>query len=323
MQQIGGYPIHPACALLPMMSDAAIAELAEDIRRHGQQQPIWTYGGALLDGRNRLLACLRAEVEPDVRAWEGDDPVRWVLSMNFHRRHLSDSQKAVVGARAVTMLTDLAAADAAAALPASAEVARSVEGADGEAAPGSSALPGADATTAADAAANTDAETAADAPPVVLSRPPRSSREARQQAAALVNVSERAIVRGRKLLDQAVPDLVSAVERGAVNMAAATTIATLAPAEQQLVVEQGDAAMAGEARRIRLARTTTRPTLKLALARLDEELPEVRIDKALDGRWRITGRSPDLDGALEVDEATLRDALLAAWSWLEAQPAGE
>ncbi|TNF22472.1 MAG: hypothetical protein EP329_28490, partial [Deltaproteobacteria bacterium] len=106
MEMISGYPVHPACAMLPMMPDAAIAELAADIRKNGQQQPVWLHEGQILDGRNRLRACALAGVTPDVREWEGDDPVRWVLSLNFHRRHLSESQKAVVGARAERLLAE-------------------------------------------------------------------------------------------------------------------------------------------------------------------------------------------------------------------------
>ncbi len=58
--------IHPAAELFPLMPEAQLRELGEDIRRHGLQSPIvitTTYGesenpskDALLDGRNRLDA---------------------------------------------------------------------------------------------------------------------------------------------------------------------------------------------------------------------------------------------------------------------------
>ena len=99
-QTVCGYPVHPACAMLPMMSPASLAEMAEDIKANGQQQAVMLHRGLLLDGRNRLKACELAGVEPEIKEWIGDDPVRWVLSLNFHRRHLTDSQKSIVGARA-------------------------------------------------------------------------------------------------------------------------------------------------------------------------------------------------------------------------------
>ena len=63
-------PVHPAAALLPMMSDAELEALAADIKANGLQQPIVVWednteaaeGGEgpfptyLLDGRNRLAA---------------------------------------------------------------------------------------------------------------------------------------------------------------------------------------------------------------------------------------------------------------------------
>lgn len=283
LQAIGGYRIHPACALLPMMSEAAIEELAEDIRKHGQQQPIWTWEGQILDGRNRLRACLMAGVEPDVRPWEGDDPIRWVLSLNFHRRHLTDSQKAVVGARAEAMLAE-----------------RALEGAPE---PEPQREP---------AAAEEEGEPARAAEPV-------KKASTRRTVATLVNVSESAIARGRKLLDKAVPELVSAVEVGAVPLSVATTVADLDTERQQSLVAEGDRAVIGEARRIRKERAAARPSVNAALKRLDEALPELTIEKGLDGNWSVVGRSPELEEDLEISRPKLREALIVACHRLDAE----
>lgn len=67
-EMVCGYEVHPACALLPMMPHAAIAEMAEDIQQHGQRQPVMLWQGKVLDGRNRLRACKLAGVEPPNRA---------------------------------------------------------------------------------------------------------------------------------------------------------------------------------------------------------------------------------------------------------------
>jgi hypothetical protein len=88
---------HPVCALFPRMSDTELADLAEDIRRHGLQAPIVVLDGQILDGRNRLLACQVAGIEPRFVAWAGNgDPADFVVSANLHRRHLTESQRAMV-----------------------------------------------------------------------------------------------------------------------------------------------------------------------------------------------------------------------------------
>jgi hypothetical protein len=42
-------------------------------------------------------------VEPKVREHRGSDPVSFVLSLNLHRRHLNESQWAMVAARLANM----------------------------------------------------------------------------------------------------------------------------------------------------------------------------------------------------------------------------
>src|SRR5262249_30891474 len=96
-------PIHPAANLFPMLPDDLIRALAEDIKANGLQQPIVMFGAQLLDGRNRWRACELAGVDPRLKDWSGDDPVAYVVSLNMHRRHLNESQRAMVAARIATM----------------------------------------------------------------------------------------------------------------------------------------------------------------------------------------------------------------------------
>jgi len=92
------YEIHEAANAFPMMTDAEIKDLAEDIKRNGQRVPITLYQGKVLDGRNRLKACQMASVQPRTVQYTGtDDPYMWVWSLNAERRHLtSQEQKALI-----------------------------------------------------------------------------------------------------------------------------------------------------------------------------------------------------------------------------------
>jgi len=92
--------LHPACAAYPAMSDTELRELAQSIAEQGQLELITTMpDGTILDGRNRWLACELAGVEPVTVEYIGDDPVRFVMAKNHHRRHLSKDEKAFIGAR--------------------------------------------------------------------------------------------------------------------------------------------------------------------------------------------------------------------------------
>ena len=53
---------HPAADLFPMMPEAELRELGEDIKTHGLKSHLKLHNGKLLDGRNRLRACLELNI---------------------------------------------------------------------------------------------------------------------------------------------------------------------------------------------------------------------------------------------------------------------
>ncbi|MBW3600661.1 MAG: hypothetical protein KY475_25785, partial [Planctomycetes bacterium] len=99
-------PIHPICRLFPMLSDAELEGMADDIRRRGKLlEPIVLLQGAVLDGRNRLEACRRAGVQPTFVEWQGEgSPLEWAITKNLRRRQLNASQRAVLVLQVLPLL---------------------------------------------------------------------------------------------------------------------------------------------------------------------------------------------------------------------------
>jgi hypothetical protein len=90
---------HPYADLFPMVTGAAFEELVASVHKYGLQEPIVTYDGKILDGRNRYAACSKAGVMPNYAPYEGKDPLGYVIAKNVHRRNLTTSQRAMAAAR--------------------------------------------------------------------------------------------------------------------------------------------------------------------------------------------------------------------------------
>ena len=97
---------HPIANVFPLLPESELQELADDIRERGLKEPIRTYEEKILDGRNRSAACIIAGVEPKYREFKGDpeEAFRHVWSLNFHRRHMTQSQKGACAADAVGVI---------------------------------------------------------------------------------------------------------------------------------------------------------------------------------------------------------------------------
>ena len=99
---------HPLADVFPMMGDVELKELADDIKKNGLRDLICLYEDKILDGRNRYAACKMIGIDPTVRCYSmtKEDfeerhitPLKYITSLNLHRRHLSLSQRTVIAVK--------------------------------------------------------------------------------------------------------------------------------------------------------------------------------------------------------------------------------
>lgn len=117
---------HQLANLFPLIEGDDFEQLVADVREHGIRDPITIHEGQVLDGRNRYRALIELAKTGEVlgpgwghrsgetidstdivpphmwfvrfnAASEGD-PLTWVISKNLMRRHLDESQRAMVAA---------------------------------------------------------------------------------------------------------------------------------------------------------------------------------------------------------------------------------
>jgi N6-adenosine-specific RNA methylase IME4/ParB-like chromosome segregation protein Spo0J len=186
---------HALATLFPLLDGAGFDELVADIRTHGLREPIVLFEGKVLDGRNRYRACVEAGVEPTLTVYQGEDPVAYVISLNLRRRHLNESQRAMVAAKLATLR---------------------------------------------------------------LGDNQHSKGLPIGRGSELLNVGERSVARAREVREHGAPELVAAVERGAVSVSAAADIATQPVDEQREIVARGERDVLEAAKTIRGRRAEQR-----------------------------------------------------------------
>ena len=89
---------HEIANIFPLIHGKEFVDLKQDIKNNGVHESIVVYENQILDGRNRFRACQEVGVQPEFVNYDGAVPVGYVLSLNLHRRHLNESQRAMVGA---------------------------------------------------------------------------------------------------------------------------------------------------------------------------------------------------------------------------------
>ena len=219
-----GWPraVHPAATLFPRLHGVTLDELAADIQANGLREPIVVFQGLLIDGRNRLRACELAGVEPRFVEWQAaGSVVGYILSVNLHRRHLNESQRAMAAARAKPMFEE----EAAKRIAASQFQPRQAD-----------PFEGVDTQKAHDFAAGANLQSA--------------RGRANAEAGKALNVSQRSVISASKVLARADDEIIQAVESGTVAVSDAAAVATLSPEKQRQAIER---VKSGRARTLRQA----------------------------------------------------------------------
>lgn len=93
--------LHPLAELFPPMSDVEFQALKKDIAENGQEDRVTFWNSMLVDGRHRWRACNELGIECDAFDLECDEGelYQYVLSKNLHRRHLTESQRAMIAGK--------------------------------------------------------------------------------------------------------------------------------------------------------------------------------------------------------------------------------
>jgi len=95
--------LHQYCEMIPPMSKTEYARLKDSIKRKGLLVPIVLLSDEILDGRHRYQACKELDFVPETVQYTGDDPFGYAVSLNATRRHLNQSQRALLATNMATL----------------------------------------------------------------------------------------------------------------------------------------------------------------------------------------------------------------------------
>lgn len=321
-------PFHPLANIFPLIEGVDFDALVEDIRVNGLHDPIVLLDGKILDGRNRYRALVRlfetgevlgnwdfdsGKALPRARIVPGEedaefgdyvfvafdqancDPLAYVLSKNLTRRHLNESQRAMVAAKLAT-LSQGRPAEKPANLPVL------IEG-DGDGVQDANLHP-----------------------------EPQVPGLAQADAAKTLNVSERSVRTAKTVLVHGAPELQRAVEAGEVSVSAAADLASLPADAQTEIVARGEAEILKAAKEINAEKRERRRAERFAniaeIARANAPLPANQKYPVIyaDPPWRFDSgfgdrsienhyptMSVDDIRALPVRDLATPDAVLFMW----------
>jgi ParB-like chromosome segregation protein Spo0J len=197
------YEFHEYANIFPILEGDELEALRADIAENGQINKIILYQGKILDGRNRYIVCEMLGIEPETIEYIDDDPLGLVLSQNLRRRHLDASQRAMVAGN----LANLAY--------------------------------GGDRRSEKFQVANLQIEKPDPISWKVSSEEIEQQKRgipetvSQSEAAEKLNVSPRSVADATKVLKNAVPEVIEAVESGKLAVSAAATLVEKSPEQQR------------------------------------------------------------------------------------------
>ena len=234
------YAVHPFAALFPLVQGDRFGELLDDVTRHGVLEPVLVWRDQVADGRNRLRAAALAGAKtvPQIRLPDDEDPTERIFRLNYLRRDLNASKRAMILARLRKYRDEVAAASG---LPSEAS------------SPASPAPPAAAADETAPVAARATAPAGG---PEVETLVPRAAAEAPERIddsspAPDTFGGEPAVPRSGSSFDKAVEDSgvsrqmvqkASALQRDAPDLADAVTAGDVTVSDAYAIREQSPAA---------------------------------------------------------------------------------
>jgi N6-adenosine-specific RNA methylase IME4 len=292
---------HPLANLFPMLSDPELDDLGEDIRANGQVETVKLHQGMVLDGRNRYTACGKKGLGVRTELFMGStrEALAWVISKNLKRRHLTESQRAMVAAKLATLKLG--------------------DNQHSQAAPiGAPSL-----------------DFGGDAPEPVEP----TSIVSQSEAADVLNVGRRSVQRATVVQEKGSPELQEAVEQGKVAVSTAADIAESLPqAEQTQVAAMSEKDILEAASKIRKEKNDKRRTQRIETIKAKSagntelntvrKFPVIYMDPptkfaAGDSDRSTENHYPTMDeaqiAALPVGELATDDAVLFIWTtvpWL-------
>lgn len=216
---------HEVANIFPLMQGEEYEGLRADIKANGLLEPVWLHpdNNFIIDGRNRHRACVDLGVKPAFRYWTGDGSlVSFVVSLNLKRRHLNESQRAMVAAKIANM--------------------------------GKGNPTGANQHTGGNAQICAFPETLF---PVEAS-PNGVTAISQDEAAKLLNVGKRSVQSADAVQDHGTPELIAAVERGEVAVSTASVISQAPPEDQIAILAKGPKQIVEASNKIRAKKTEKR-----------------------------------------------------------------